>query len=119
MVGTELVEARHDPSEHFVNVITFGDYSQLAVESTQESVRRNLFATQHVTTDVAQIFVSCYVSGKYVSQQCTYLKFAVSRFQHFGTCHGYCAGEIHTACIEETTDEDNGLRINCPHSFAL
>ena len=52
-IGTELVEAWHDPSKHFVNVVTFGDNSQLAMECAQESVRGYLLSCQHVTADVA------------------------------------------------------------------
>ena len=81
--------------------------------------RGYLLSCQHVAADVAQVFACRYVACEYVSQQCAYLKFAVSGFQHFGTCHGYCTGEIHMSRIEKTADEDDGLRINCPYCLAF
>ena len=48
-----------------------------------------------------------------------YPEFAVCRFQHFGTCHSYCTGEIYTTCIEKAANEDYGLRINSPYRFSL
>lgn len=52
-VDTELVEAWHDPSKHFVDVVTFGDNNQLATECVQESVRGYPLSYRHVTVDVA------------------------------------------------------------------
>ena len=51
--GTEIIETWHNPTQHFVNVASFRNYSQLAVESSQITVGRNLLTGQHVTADVA------------------------------------------------------------------
>ena len=61
-VDTELIETRHNPTQHFVDFISFGNYGQLAVESAEEAVGRNLLARQHITADVAQVFIGGYVA---------------------------------------------------------
>ena len=103
-----------------MDVIAFGDHRQLAVECAEESVWRNLLACKHITADVAQVSLArTHVSTEYVCQQSTYFQFAVCRFQHFGTCNGHFARHVHTSCIEQASDEYNGFRTDCPHSFAF
>ena len=40
------------------------NYGQLAVESAEEAVGRNLLARQHITADVAQVFIGGYEIGR-------------------------------------------------------
>ena len=43
-VHAELIETWHNPSQHFVDVVAFGNHGQLTVESTEESVWFHLLA---------------------------------------------------------------------------
>ena len=118
-VDAELIETGHDPSQHFVDVVTFGNHCELAVESAQESVRLHLFACQHIAADVTQLFVLRHVSGKHMSQQCADFQFAISRFHHFRSCNGYGTGHVHPSGIEQTSDEDYGFRADSPHRLTF
>ena len=53
MVHTELIETRHNPAQHFVNIVTFGNHCQLAVKSAKKTVRIHFFTCKYITTDVA------------------------------------------------------------------
>ena len=118
-VDTELIEARHNPTQHFVDFISFGDYGELAVESAEETVGGNLLACQHVAADVAQVFIGGYVTLEHIGQQRSYLQFAVSGFQHFAACYGYGTGEIHATGVHQTADEDYGFRTDGPYRLAF
>src|SRR5699024_10045336 len=68
-VDAELIETRHNPTQHFMDFISFGNNGQLAVERAEEAVRRNFLTGQHVAADVAEVFVGSHVTFENVRQQ--------------------------------------------------
>ena len=119
MAGTELIKTRHDPTQHFMYIVSFRNDGYLTMESSQESVSSNLLTSQNVSTDVTQILVCRNITGKHICKQCTYFQLTIRRFLHFRA--GYCnqTGQIYMTCIEKTANEDYSLRINCPYSFTF
>ena len=118
-VDTELIETRHNPTQHFVDFISFGNYGELAVESAEETVRGNFLTRQHITADVAQVFVGGYIAFENIGEQCAYTQLAVCGFQHFTACYGYGAGEVYATGVHQTADKDYGFRADGPYRLAL
>ena len=102
-----------------MDFISFGNYGQLAVESAEEAVGRNLLARQHITADVAQVFIGGYVALEDVGQQCSHLQLAVSGFQHFTACYGYGAGEVYATGVHQTADKEYGFRSDSPYRLTF
>ena len=118
-VDAELIETRHNPTQHFMDFISFGNNGQLAVERAEEAVRRNFLTGQHVAADVAEVFVGSHVTFENVRQQSADFQLAISGFQHFGTRYSHRTGHVHTTGIHQTSDEEYGFGTDGPDRFTL
>jgi len=117
--GAVLVEAGHNPTQHFVYIVTLGDNGQLRSMSAHKALERALVAGQHVAIHDAQVLALGQAAFQHACNLSTHLHTGVCRSLHLRTDHGDDAGQIHLALVEQTTDEDNLLGTQCPHHFTL
>ena len=117
-MGAEGVEAWHDPAQHLVCVVTFGNDVHFGCMSTKETFGRCLETRHHVTADDASTF-SINRAVEERGQLLADLHLVVLRRLHLATSKRDGAGEIDCASLQETTQEDNFLGSECPNHFAL
>ena len=87
--------------------------------SAHKALERALVAGQHVAVDDAQVLAFGQTTVQHARNLSTHLHTGVCRSLHLRTGHGNDAGQIHLTFVEQTTDEDNLLGIQCPHHFTL
>ena len=117
-MGREGVEAWHDPAQHLVCVVTFGNDVHFGCMSTEETFGRGLETRHHVAADDAST-LSINRAVEERGQLLADLHLVVLGCLHFATSKRNGASKIDCASLQETTQEDNLLSSKSPNHLAL
>ena len=119
-VHRELLEARQDPTQQLVGVVTLGNHCDLRGVGTQITVLGRHTTRQHITVDDTYALRGVITVAQECGELLTHQHIDIGGVFDLTTAEGHRATQIDLSGIEETTDEEHDRRItDGPHHLTL